>query len=78
MKHETTINFQKYCKLVKKYVFKEEDLQELHQQYVDWKEARKVYSYSATEWITNIYCDRTLDKHGNCLKRNKDKTFMDM
>ena len=72
-KHGTTINFKKYCELVKKYVLIEEDLQELHQQYVDWKKAIKSFRYSATEWIINIYCDRTVDKHGNCLKRNKDK-----
>ncbi len=73
MKHKTTINFKKYCALVKKYVLKEEDLQELHDQYVRWKQAREYYTYSATEWIINIYCERDLDKHGNCLKRNKDK-----
>jgi hypothetical protein len=75
IKYKTTIDFKKYCNLVKKYVLKEEDLDELHQQYVDWKNARKNYLYSATEWIINIYSERTLDKHKNCLKRNKDKTF---
>ena len=73
------IDFKKFCSLVKRYVLKEEDTQELHQMYVDWKKGIKAIGYySATEFIINMYSDRTLDKHGNCLKRNERKTFMDM
>lgn len=71
MKYDTTIDFKKFCRLVKKYVFKKVDINELHEHYINWKNDRKDYLYSATEWIIDTYQERTLDKHGNCLKRNK-------
>lgn len=71
-------DFKRYCALVKKYVLHEEDINVLHLQYINFKKAIKHYAYTPTEWILNVYCDRTLDKHDNCLKRNKNKTFMDM
>lgn len=75
---KTKFDFKRYCALVKKYVLNEEEINELHRQYIDFQKAIKHYAYTPTEWILDVYSDRTLDKHNNCLKRNKDKNFMDM
>lgn len=71
MKYNTTIDFNKFCRLVKKYVYKKVNINEIHKEYIAWKKARRVYLYSATEWIITWFQERTLDDHGNCLKRNK-------
>lgn len=63
-------NFKQYCALVKRYVAGHVDETTLHEMYIDWKKCIRVYDMSATEDIIEAFRERTLDTHGNCLKRD--------
>lgn len=67
------MNFKRFCALIEKYVLLPVEEEELHELYVDWKKGIKSYHFSATEFIELAFGERSLDKHGNCLKRNITK-----
>lgn len=67
------MTFDRFCKLTKRYVLLPIAKDSLHDMYVDFKKTIRYYDTSATEFILNMYSDSTLDKHSNCLKRNKNR-----
>ena len=69
-KRNDSVDFKKYCSLVKKHVVNPVDINELNEMYISWKEMNKEYEISATEDIMLNFEERTINKHRNCLKRN--------
>lgn len=71
MKNE--INFERFCALHKRLLVNPVKSEDLHNSYVEYKKTIRAYHYSVTEWIILEYGERTIEHHGNCLKRNKNK-----
>ena len=71
---KTSVNFNKFCKLVEKYVYNKVSEEDLHQMYIDWKTELKVgYKETATEFIIYYFEDFNLNTDFNSLKRNINK-----
>lgn len=68
-----TVNFQRFKKLIEKYVLNPVDIDDIHDLYIEYKQGIRKYDSSPTEFIVNRFNEQTIDKHGNCLKRNKEK-----
>ena len=65
------ITFQKYCELVKKFVEKPVDIDDIHEMYVDFKKSFKKSNISATNHIIITFALCKPATHDNYLKRNK-------